>query len=119
MTRIKQKVVECGVCKSQKKWNEAVPAEIVPKPLVETIRKAHPDWKPEGFICLSDLGRFRSEHIRDILEAEKGEVLALEHQVMDSLREQEILAKNVNTEFERKLTFGEKTADWIADLGGS
>jgi len=54
-----------------------------------------------------------------VLEEEKGELSTLEEQVVRSLREQELLSKNVDLEFEQQLTFGERMADRIAEFGGS
>jgi uncharacterized membrane protein len=44
---------------------------------------------------------------------------ALEEQVVKSLKEHELLSSDVNAEFDRKLTFGERLADRVADYGGS
>jgi uncharacterized membrane protein len=54
-----------------------------------------------------------------MLETDKGELTTLEEQVMKSLREQEILSKNVNVEFDDKLTLGQRLADRVADSAGS
>jgi uncharacterized membrane protein len=43
----------------------------------------------------------------------------LEEQVMRSLKEHELLSKNINIEYDRQLTFGERLADKIAEFGGS
>ena len=87
--------------------------------MVETIRKQHPDWSSTGFICLADLNHFRSAYVEDVLQEEKGELTALEQEVVQSLREHELLSTNINLEFERDLTFGERLADRVADFGGS
>jgi uncharacterized membrane protein len=39
--------------------------------------------------------------------------------VLDSLKEHEILAKNINVEFEQELTFWERLSDKVASFGGS
>jgi uncharacterized membrane protein len=96
-----------------------MPAELVRPGVAATIRKTHPDWSSQGFICLADLNRFRIEHVEDILETEKGELSALEAEVVKGMREQEVIARNVNLEFERKLTLGERVADRVAEFGGS
>jgi uncharacterized membrane protein len=92
---------------------------LIHEPIVGTIRKTHPDWSPSGFICISDLNQFRAKYVKDVLETEKGELSTLEEQVVRSLKENELLSKNINIEFEQKLTFGERLADRIADFGGS
>jgi uncharacterized membrane protein len=95
------------------------PGAFVRNSVVELIRKKYPDWSSDGFICLDDLNYFRTEYVKDMLEADKGELSALEEQVMKSLQEHEILSKNINVEFDEQLTFGERMADRIAEFGGS
>lgn len=48
-----------------------------------------------------------------------GELSTLELDVMKSMKDQGLLAKNVNVEFDRKLTLGERLADKVAEFGGS
>jgi len=50
------------------------------------------------------------------LKREKGEISTIEEQVITSVKENELLSKNINTEFEQKLTFGERLADKISIL---
>jgi uncharacterized membrane protein len=119
MTRKPQETVICQVCQNRKKLSEVLPGAVVRGPLVERIRKDHPDWSSDGFICISDLNRFRAEYVQDVIESDKGELSALEAQVVESLRQQELLSGNVNVEFDRQLTFGERLADKIAEFGGS
>lgn len=109
----------CQICKEQKKLREVIPAELVRLALVETIRKTYPDWSSSGFICISDLNQFRANYVKNVLEKEKGEISTIEEQVIRSVKENELLSKNINTEFEQKLTFGQRLADKIADFGGS
>jgi uncharacterized membrane protein len=119
MAKKQQETVLCQICGRQKKITEVVPAEVVREPLVETIRKKYPDWSSSGFICNSDLNQFRAKYVEDVLERDKGELSALEEQVVKSLKEHELLSSDVNAEFERKLTLGERLADRMADYGGS
>jgi uncharacterized membrane protein len=113
------KTVVCQICKKQKALSEVLPGTIVRDSVADLIRTKHPDWSSSGFICLDDLNHFRTEYVRSILEADKGELSTLEEQVMKSLREQDILSKNINVEFEGHLTLGERMADGIAEFGGS
>jgi uncharacterized membrane protein len=53
------------------------------------------------------------------MKKELGEVEELENEVVTSLREQELVSKNVNTEFDEKTNFGNRLADKIASFGGS
>lgn len=119
MGRKQQETVFCQICKEQKKRSEAIPGELIREPIAETIRKTYPDWSSSGFICISDLNQFRANYVKNVLEKEKGEISTIEEQVIRSVKENELLSKNINTEFEQKLTFGERLADRIADFGGS
>jgi uncharacterized membrane protein len=113
-----QKVL-CGVCGQEKDFSEVMPAEMVRPMVAEIIRKKNPDWKGAGYICLADLHRFRIEYIESLLETERGELSSLEKKVVESMKGQEILSENINTPFERELSFGERLSDRIAEFGGS
>lgn len=112
-------IVLCQICKEEKRLSEVLPGELVRTPVVELIRKKYPEWSSKGFICLADLNHFRTEYVQDVLEAEQGEMSALEQEVVRSLKEHELLAKNINLEFDRELTFGQRLADKVAEFGGS
>jgi uncharacterized membrane protein len=114
-----QDTILCQICNEEKKLSEVIPAQLVRPPIVDIIRKTHPDWSSRGYICNSDLNHFRTEYVRNMLEIEKGELSTLEEEVVKSLKEQELLSQNINIEFDRQLTFGERLADRIAEFGGS
>lgn len=59
------------------------------------------------------------EYVEEVLKKQKGELSTLENKVFDSLKEQETIAKNVNLEFDKQLTIGERLSDRLADFGGS
>jgi uncharacterized membrane protein len=119
MTNKSQKTAVCQICKKRKALSEVFPGALVRDSIVEIIRKQHPDWSSDGFICLDDLNYFRTEYVKDVLVADKGDLSALEEQVMKSLSEEELLSKNINVEFEGQLTLGQRLADKIAEFGGS
>jgi uncharacterized membrane protein len=119
MARSRQGAVVCQICNTAKSPSETMPAELVRPSVVEVIRRSHPDWRTDGYICLSDLNRFRSMYIQEAVESDKGEISFLERQVLESLEEHDVLSSNVNIEFERKLTLGERMADRVAEFGGS
>jgi uncharacterized membrane protein len=119
MTRGPQRTVTCQICKKRKALGEVLPGALVRDPIVGIILKKHPDWSPDGFICLNDLNYFKTAYVHSVLEADKGELSALEEQVMRSLKEEELLSKNINIEFDEQLTVGDRMADKLADFGGS
>jgi uncharacterized membrane protein len=109
----------CQICGKPHSRSELIPAALVRSPLVEHIRRAFPSWSSDGFICHDDLNRFRGEYVRFLLEDERGELSSLERSVIESLARHDILAENVDAQFQKKLSLGERLADQIADFGGS
>jgi uncharacterized membrane protein len=119
MPKEPQKPVVCQICRQPKKMADVLPAEFVRESVVESIRKRHPDWSSEGYICFADLNRFITQHVQDVLEQERGALSALEQQVVQSLQDQEVLAEDVNKELDRRRTLGDRVADRVAVFGGS
>jgi uncharacterized membrane protein len=109
----------CQICgRGFMPQNGAIGENVRPS-LAEFIKSQRPSWNPEGFICFGDLGAFRRDYVKNALECEIGELTALDHEVVESLREHEVLTENIEKQFERKLTFGERLSDRIASFGGS
>jgi uncharacterized membrane protein len=96
-----------------------VPAELIRESIVDVIRKKYPAWSSGGYICSADLNRFRAHYVGEILEREKGELASLEDNVTRSITDHKLTAKNINVEFDRQLSLGERLADRIADFAGS
>jgi uncharacterized membrane protein len=109
----------CQVCKKPKSPHSGMIAELIRPSLAEFIRKRVPEWDDKGFICLHDLGEFRKDYVKEVLEDEIGELSVLDHEVIESLQQHEILSSDISKQFERKLTFGERLSDHIAEFGGS
>src|SRR5213079_1595715 len=109
----------CQICKKPKSPHSGMIAELIRPSLLEFIQKKLPDLDTKGFICLDDLGEFRKDYIKEVLEDEIGELSALDQEVIESLQQHEILSSDISKQFERELTFGERLSDHIAEFGGS
>ena len=109
----------CAVCGKSFPERNVLSGEVVRKELADEILKAVPTWSSESYICRSDLAQARGRYVHDLLESERGELTSLEHEVVRSLQEHEILSSNIDAELEQQWTFGEKLADKIAVFGGS
>jgi uncharacterized membrane protein len=94
-------------------------AELIRPSLLEFIKKKVPGLDSKGFICFEDLGEFRKDYVKEVLEDEIGELSVLDQEVIESLERHEILSSDIIKQFERKLTFGERLSDRIAEFGGS
>jgi len=111
--------VICQICKKPKSPQNGMIAELIRPSLLEFIIKKVPDFDNKAFICFEDLGNFRKDYVKEVLEEEIGELSALDNEVIQSLEQHEILSADISKQFERKLTFGERLPDHIAEFGGS
>lgn len=109
----------CAVCG---KWLPArmlVPAAAVREPIAALIAREHPDWSADSLVCRADLSRYSVDYVQQLLESERGELTSLEREVLESMRQHEILATSIELESERGHTLGERLADRITGFGGS
>jgi uncharacterized membrane protein len=111
--------IVCQICGKTKRPEEMQPAASVRGAVAEAIRKEHPDWSGTGETCYDCLDFYRARYAQDTLEEEKGEVTALEQEVMESLQTHAPIATDTNAEFDGQLTFGQRAADRMAEIAGS
>ncbi len=109
----------CQICGRHAPQVELVVAGLIRPAVVEVIKRTFPGWTPDGFICEDDLNRFRYEYVSSLIEAEKGELTDLDKEVLESMSRHEIIATQVDQEFDSKLNFGQRLSDRIAQIGGS
>ncbi len=109
----------CTVCGRTKPAREVLPAAVVRPAIADMIAKRVPAWNAESQICVSCLNRFRTDYVREQMEKESGELSALEEDVVRSIHENEIVADNLNQQFDQNLTIGQRIADHVASFGGS
>jgi uncharacterized membrane protein len=109
----------CQICKKTKSPTEGQIAEVIRPSLLECIKKHHPEWDGTGFVCFDDIGDCRKEYVKEVLQDEIGELSALDEEVVESLRQHELVSSDIEKQFEKELTFGERLSDRIAEFGGS
>lgn len=109
----------CQICKKTKSPHSGMMADLIRPSLLEFIKKETPGLDSKGFVCFDDLGEFRKDYVKEVLQEEIGELSALDHEVIESLQQHEILSSDISKQFEKKLTFGERLSDRIAEFGGS
>jgi len=114
-----KKTIKCKICKKSMALGDLFPVNVVRSSVIEIIKSKFPSWSPGGYICFSDLHKYRTEYLETILEQDKGELSNIDQEVIKSLRKQAVIAKNINKEFETELTFGQRMADKVAEFGGS
>jgi uncharacterized membrane protein len=116
---MRNKSYECAVCRKPFGKTDVVSAHLVREPVYVLIRSDYPDWSDDSYICRPDLSTYRAKYVHSLLESEKGELSMLEKEVLQRLHKHELISSNVDKEFEREWSFGERLADRIASFGGS
>lgn len=109
----------CQVCQQHKPLSKLLPATAVRDNILNLIRKDFPQWDPDGAICFSCLNHYRTAYVRKLMEDDLGDLDAIEQEVVDSLQQNRLLSENLNEEYEKSLTFGDRVADKVAAFGGS
>lgn len=108
----------CQICGSNQ-LSTLHPGVLVRPAVAELIQGKVGRWYEEGWICSEDLQKFRHEYVQSLLIAEKGELTSLDKEVLESLKQQEILSRNPEEELQSASTAGQHLADRIAAVGGS
>ena len=67
----------------------------------------------------TDLKRIRSQYIQNLVSSGKGELTTLEQQVIENLREHELLTSHGDEDSHERWSFGDRLSDRIATFGGS
>lgn len=82
------------------------------------IKKDFPDFMPESIISIEELNKYRRLYLAHLIEQEKGELQALDYNVMQAIKDNSILSKNFEPVIVSQLTTEQKLADKIAEFGG-
>jgi uncharacterized membrane protein len=77
--------------------------------IFELIQSQLPAFGKDDFISNSELNQYRRLYLTSLILQEKGELAAIDQEVMEAIQEQQ----------EGELTFGQKLADQVASFGGS
>jgi len=93
--------------------------EAVRPEIATLIAADHPDLKPTDYICGRHVDDYRTRYVAELLARERGELGALERQVVESLAREETVSRDVEAAWEGGRTLGERVADAVADFGGS
>jgi uncharacterized membrane protein len=107
----------CHVCGASFAQARLQPWLAVRSGVSALIDAEKPGWAEGGFICRNDLARFRRLYVEQMLEEERGELTALDREVIASLETGLILSRQ--TDDTAPATLGERAADVVASFGGS
>jgi uncharacterized membrane protein len=112
-------MITCAILQREFPLEETITLAAIRPQISLLILRQHPDLNGDSPISHEALGKFRAEYVRSVLQEDIGGVTALENEVVRSLQEHEVLARDVEKSFDRQATFGERLSDRIAEIGGS
>jgi uncharacterized membrane protein len=119
MIKAHTNTLPCPVCRQSRRQNELMHGELIRPGVVALVQKVAPSWTSDDVICHICLHRFRVDYIEAMLLAEKGELTDLDSEVLRSMKEQELLSRDINQDFVHRLSVGDRLADKVAEFGGS
>lgn len=98
---------------------EEVPAGEIRAGIFTLLQKDYPAISSNDLISLDELNRYRRLYLTSLIVQEKGEIAAIDRDVMDAIKNNSILSENIQEDIEAQTTFGQRLADKIASFGGS
>lgn len=96
-----------------------MPTDFIRESILQRILERVPLFPHNGMICTKDLNSFRAEAVKNMLLSDEKEFSVLEQKVVEAMQSQEVVAENINSNFENRLTLGQRVADRISTFGGS
>lgn len=87
--------------------------------LVELIQRDLPKWDGKRGVCAKCREQYRAKKFVGYLEAEFQKITEMERSLVSKIARRGRISKEVNEEFEGKMTLGERVADRVAQFGGS
>lgn len=112
-------MVTSSISKTEISELEAIQIKDIREGVFQLISKDFPSIKPEDYISIEELDSYRRLYLKQLIEQEKGELAAIDKDVMTAIQTNSILSENIQEEINAKLTYGQKLADQIAFFGGS
>lgn len=100
--------------------DSAISCSTLRPALFDFMVSRHPGLTRDAWISQQALLDMRAEYVEASLQEEMGEITSLERQVIESIRQNEVLAqKPDDAEFLASRTRGERLSDGLASFGGS
>lgn len=116
---LKNKAIRDAVTGQPLKRRDAVNIENMRPALLDFVRQFHPDVPNQGYLSRKLIEKYRSRFISELLREERGELSALENEVIESLESHDTLAENIEDDYEGNRSLGDRIADGVATFGGS
>ncbi len=101
------------------KKGEEILGRDIREGIFNLIQTEFPNFTLNDAITIEELNRYRRLYLTSLIQQEKGEIAAIDQDVLNAIKNNSILSENIQDEIEAELTFGQKLADGVAAFGGS
>lgn len=119
LTEKKAGTETCQICEQAFPKRQMRPWISMRPGISELIERDVSNWRDGSYICRDDLATYRRRYVEALLEDERGELGALERQVLRSFEQGQTVSQNPEYLIAEALTFGQRMADRVATFGGS
>jgi uncharacterized membrane protein len=113
------KRLPCAITGKDRPKKQLTRLDALRPAVADRIRADHPRLGDDALISQSEVNRYRTQLVEELLREEHGEFSELDRKVAESIANQETIAENVEEEFEEQRTLGERLSDAMANFGGS
>jgi uncharacterized membrane protein len=110
--------IKCNICNNVFPENQLITGHGIRHEIEDLIKLEYPEWDDNNRICKNDFNKFRIKYITKIVEEEKGSIEILEDEVINSIKENEIITFNTFIN-KTQLKVGDRISDKVASFGGS
>ena len=107
------------ISNSEIKKGEEILGRDIREGIFNLIQTEFPNFTLNDAITIEELNRYRRLYLTSLVQQEKGEIAAIDQDVLNAIKNNSILSENITDETEVELTFGQKLADGVAAFGGS
>lgn len=112
-------VGRCAICGVECSRDVLIPVGSMRPNVAQELRAMKSDIADADYICLNDVQRARGQHVERLLREEKGELTALERDVLSALSDHELVSEHPRLPEGEGITLGERISDRLATFGGS
>jgi len=110
---------QCAICHKKRRKSSYHIGASLSDSTFQIAKTKNSELNLESNICENCINDIRAEHFEDLIKEEYGELNQIEDEVVESIRQQDLITENLNQEFEGARTFSDRVSDGIATFVGS
>ena len=115
----RSKKLVCEITGRELSRKQMVVVDSLRPSLADRIKQDYPNIDENSTISLSEVERYRTKYVEEMLIEEHGELTELDKKVAEALADHDTIVENIEEDFDDQRTFGERISDVLASFGGS